>query len=113
VCGALPALRDRDLFHALSRRVWDLREELALLERYVTVRSAGGSGNAPVHSDFHLPGTFRGGIIARLQQLLVQHPDSSFAPAGTPGRDVDSRKASSDRPGRAAPGGRYPAERDE
>jgi protein O-GlcNAcase/histone acetyltransferase len=113
VCGALPALRDRDLFHALSRRVWDLREELALLERYVTVRSAGGSGNAPVHSDFHLPGTFRGGIIARLQQLLVQHSDGSFAPAGTPGRDVDSRKASSDRPGRAAPGGRYPAQRDE
>jgi protein O-GlcNAcase/histone acetyltransferase len=113
VCGALPALRDRGLFHALSRRVWDLREELALLERYVTARLAGGSGNAPVHSDFHLPGTFRGGIIARLQQLLVQHSDGSFAPAGTPGRDVDSRKASSDRPGRAAPGGRYPAQRDE
>ena len=28
-------LRDRPFFHALSRRVWELREELDLLDRYV------------------------------------------------------------------------------
>ena len=80
-CVALPALRDRGLFHALSRRVWDLREELALLERYVTFRFASGSDEVPVHSDFHLPGTFRGGTISRLQELLVARRDGSFEAA--------------------------------
>jgi hypothetical protein len=32
-------------------------------------------------SDFHLPGTYRGGLVARLQRLLVQHPDGTFEPA--------------------------------
>ncbi len=81
LCGALPTLRDRPLFHALSRRVWDLREELDLLERYVTLRFASGSDEVPVHSDFHLPGTFRGGTIARLQELLVARRDGTFAAA--------------------------------
>ena len=42
VCVRLTELRDRPLFHALSRRVWELREELDLLERYVAARSAPG-----------------------------------------------------------------------
>jgi protein O-GlcNAcase/histone acetyltransferase len=35
VCSALTELRDRPLFHALSRRVWELREQLDLLDRFV------------------------------------------------------------------------------
>ena len=34
-------------------------------------------------SDFHLPGTYRGGMVARLQRLLVQHPDGTFTPGST------------------------------
>jgi hypothetical protein len=59
-------LRHRPLFHALSRRIWDLREQLDLVERYLDVKS----GHA---SDFQLPATHRGGMAARLQHLVRQH----------------------------------------
>ena len=62
-CEALTELRNRPLFHALSRRTWELREELDLLDRLASVK-AGGS--------FRLPATYRGGMVARLQDLLVQ-----------------------------------------
>ena len=70
-------LRQRPLFYALSRRIWELREELDLLERYVKCKSA-GPANVACRSDFHLPGTYRGGLVARLQRLLVQHADGTF-----------------------------------
>jgi protein O-GlcNAcase/histone acetyltransferase len=79
-CGRLADLRDRPLFHALWRRVWDLREELDLLERGVAARSEAGNPEGRCRSDFHLPGTYRGGMVARLQRLLTQHPDGSFTP---------------------------------
>lgn len=65
--AALTELNDRELFHALWRRAWELREELDLLEKF------------PAPSDFHLPGTYRGGFVARLQQLLKQNEDGSFS----------------------------------
>lgn len=81
-CAGLATLRDRPLFYALSRRVWDLREELDLLIRCVDTRLGSPDGEIPVlRSDFHLPGTYRGGMAARLQRLLVQHPDGSFTPS--------------------------------
>ena len=76
LCVRLAELRRRPLFHALSRRVWDLKEELDLLERYV-----GAAGQPAFTSDFHRPGTFRGGLVAKLQRLLVPHPDATFSPA--------------------------------
>ncbi len=85
VCVRLSELRERPLFHALCRRVWDLREELDLLLRYVAALSVPAGGDAPFQSDFHRPGTYRGGLVARLQRLLVQHPDGTFGPAGEPG----------------------------
>jgi protein O-GlcNAcase/histone acetyltransferase len=80
-CARLTELKRRPLFHALSRRVWELREEIDLLERYVTAKGDGKLPDAPCRSDFHLPGTYRGGMVPRLQRLLVQHPDGTFAPA--------------------------------
>jgi protein O-GlcNAcase/histone acetyltransferase len=79
-CARMTELRQRPLFYALSRRVWELREELDLLERYVKHHSTGGPADA-ARSDFHLPFTYRGGLVPRLQRLLVQHPDGSFTPA--------------------------------
>ncbi len=73
-------LRDRRLFHALSRRVWELREELDLLDRYVEQKSGVGS-DKPLSSDSHLAGTFRGGMVARLQGLLTQRPDGTLTAA--------------------------------
>ena len=78
LCARLATLRHRPLFHALGRRVWDLREELDLLVRGVEARLRGDGGHQPFRSDFHLPGTFRGGMVARLQRLLVQHADGTF-----------------------------------
>jgi hypothetical protein len=70
-------LRDRPLFHALSRRVWELREELDLLDRYVEQKLP-GLDDTPVTSDFHLEGTYRGGMVVRLERLLVQRSDGTF-----------------------------------
>jgi hypothetical protein len=79
-CARLAELRHRPLFHALSRRTWELREELDLMLGYVRLKARGESPDAPCRSDFHLPGTYRGGLVARLQRLLIQHPDGTFTP---------------------------------
>ncbi len=79
-CVLLTELRDRPLFYALSRRIWELREELDLLERYVEFKLRPENAQAPFGSDFHLPATYRGGLVARLQRLLAQNTDGSFSP---------------------------------
>jgi protein O-GlcNAcase / histone acetyltransferase len=84
-CIRMVDLRQRALFYALSRRVWELREELDLLERYVRHHSGGTAAETPCRSPFHLPLTYRGGLVARLQRLLVQHPDGTFTPARSDG----------------------------
>jgi protein O-GlcNAcase/histone acetyltransferase len=84
-CVRLAELRQRPLFYALSRRIWELREELDLLEGYVEFKARGGPANAVSRPDFPLPGTYRGGMVAQLQRLLVQQPDGTFAPARHPG----------------------------
>jgi len=76
LCARVTELRDRSLFHALSRRAWDLREEMDLIEQYVRFKCEGKSG--VFRSDSHLPGTYRGGMVARLQRLLIQQPDGAF-----------------------------------
>lgn len=73
-CGRLADLRDRALFAALHRRVWELREELDLFDRYLA------APGLRVASDFHLPGTYRGGAVARLQSLLVPQADGTIGP---------------------------------
>ena len=89
-CAAVAELRDRRLAHALFRPVWELREELDLLMRYVQDRLA--DPNAPLRSDFHLPGTYRGSFVARLQQLLDPQPDGTFVASA-------ARRPAGDAPG--------------
>lgn len=89
-CGRLAYLRQRPLFHALSRRIWDLREELDLLVRYVDATLSGDLPNRSFHSDFHLPGTFRGGVVARLQRLLTPRADGTFI--NTRASEPDARR---------------------
>ena len=81
LCVRLAELRRRPLFHALSRRVWDLKEELDLLDKFVAA-----SGHPTFTSDFHRPGTYRGGLVAKLQRLLVPQADATFtsAPPASP-----------------------------
>jgi protein O-GlcNAcase/histone acetyltransferase len=87
VCARVTELRDRPLFHALSRRIWELREELDLLDRYVDQKLAAGTEEGPVSSDSHLDGTYRGGMVARLQRLLIQRPDGTFTAASSDAPD--------------------------
>ncbi len=92
-CVRLTELRNRPLFYALSRRIWELREELDLLEQYVEAKSAIGRPAIPSLTS-HLPGTYRGGLVARLQRLLVQNPDASFSPAASAGVAESTSKTS-------------------
>lgn len=80
-CVRMTELRERPLFYALSRRVWELREELDLLDRFVEFKSKPGNADAAFGSDFHLPLTCRGGLVARLQKIFQQQPDGTFLPA--------------------------------
>ncbi len=80
-CFRLTELQHRPLFYALNRRVWELREELDLLERYIAFKSAPGNQNADYHPDSHLPGTYRGGMVSRLQRLLAPQSDGTITPA--------------------------------
>jgi hypothetical protein len=77
-CTRLMEMRDRNLFYALSRRIWDLREELDLLERYAKWSRESRAQGTPFSSHSHLPGTYRGGMVARLQRLLVQEQDGTL-----------------------------------
>ena len=79
LCVRMTELRERPLFYALSRRIWELREELDLLEQYVEAKCDMGRPGIPSLTS-HLPGTYRGGMVARLQRLLVQQPDGTFTP---------------------------------
>ena len=79
-CIQLVELRDRPLFHALSRRVWELREELDLIDGFLAFKSEPKNRDLPFYSDFHLPQTYRGGLVPQLQRLLAQKSDGSFVP---------------------------------
>ena len=82
-CARMTGLRHRPLFYALSRRIWELREELDLLMGYVQLKSQRDHRDDHCSSDFHLPGTYRGGMVPRLQRLLIQKPDGTFIPEQT------------------------------
>jgi len=75
----LTELRHRELFYAWSRRVWDLKEELQLFELWLAQKRAQPDARPCFPSEGHLPKTFRGGIIARLQQILPMTADGHFA----------------------------------
>ncbi|MFO1458169.1 MAG: protein O-GlcNAcase [Verrucomicrobiota bacterium] len=80
-CVRMTELRNRPLFHALNRRIWELREEMDLLSRFVRHRSDPTLDTVPFESDFHRPQTYRGGLVARLQGLLQAYSDGSFSPS--------------------------------
>jgi len=80
-CARLAELKDRPLFYALSRRIWELREELDLLLNFTAARR----DTAAFHSDFHLARTYRGGVVARLQRMLRQEPDGGLRAAAGEG----------------------------
>ncbi|MBM4000980.1 MAG: hypothetical protein FJ297_15815 [Planctomycetes bacterium] len=73
----LTELRDRDLFHAWSRYVWQLKEELLAAERILGRALRAGEGSEPrsdggeANLDDVLPNTFRGGLLAKLERIIT------------------------------------------
>jgi protein O-GlcNAcase / histone acetyltransferase len=78
VCAELVNLKDRSLFSALHRKTWDLREEMELI--LTCGQHMESNPTARLHSDFHLPGTYRGGMVSKLRGLLKQQSDGTFIP---------------------------------
>jgi protein O-GlcNAcase/histone acetyltransferase len=66
----LTELRDRELFEAWSRRVWELKEELLVLDAALGKKKAGHDLSKGIELEICLPGTFRGGILAKLERFL-------------------------------------------
>jgi len=83
-CVRMTELRNRPLFHALSRRIWELREELDLLGRFLRYHTDPASAGTPFQSDFHQPLTYRGGTVAALQRLLRAQADGTFTAESAP-----------------------------
>lgn len=74
----LTELKDRALFYAWSRRAWELNEELDLLRQFVEKKKANPDEADAVAIGSHLPGTYRGGITARLGRLLTHNAQGAF-----------------------------------
>ena len=91
LCVRLTELRDRSLFNAMGRRIWELREEFDLLERYWAWRSDPARADQPFTSDFHQPRTYRGSLGANLQRLWIQQADGVLSPR--PAADAESTTA--------------------
>eukprot|EP00172_Hildenbrandia_rubra_P003121 Plantae.Rhodophyta-Hildenbrandia_rubra.ctg46245.p1 GENE.Plantae.Rhodophyta-Hildenbrandia_rubra.ctg46245~~Plantae.Rhodophyta-Hildenbrandia_rubra.ctg46245.p1 ORF type:complete len:445 (-),score=34.76 Plantae.Rhodophyta-Hildenbrandia_rubra.ctg46245:142-1476(-) len=67
----LTQLHDRELFYAWSRRIWELREELDLIQDFVDAKRSAKLTSEGFRSETHLPGTCRGGMVADLQRQLL------------------------------------------
>ncbi len=81
LCVRVAGIKDRPLFHAMGRRIWELREELDLLDRYVAWRQDPAKRGEPFRPDSHLLQVYRGGFVPRLQGLLEIRADGAFVPA--------------------------------
>jgi protein O-GlcNAcase/histone acetyltransferase len=66
----LTELRDRELFYVWSRRGWELKEEFQVLDAALAFKKAGGDLDVGFEPGTHLPGTYRGGTLAKIERLL-------------------------------------------
>jgi protein O-GlcNAcase/histone acetyltransferase len=72
-------LRQRDLLYALYRYVWELKEEVDLLLKYLSwLQSKPTFGEAFISTE-HRPKTYRGGLVAELQRLLPMDEAGGFS----------------------------------
>ena len=67
----LTQLKDRELFYAWSRRIWELREEMDLIHDFSLAKQSGQLSPEGFLSETHLLGTCRGGFVPELQRQLV------------------------------------------
>lgn len=80
----LTELRDRELFDAWSRYAWELKEELHIINAALVQKKAGRDAAEGIELENYLPGTFRGGILARLQYFLTMDAQGLIRVRTTP-----------------------------
>jgi hypothetical protein len=85
-------LKQRPLFNALYRRNWELREEMDLLLHCLGLLEQ--NPLSPLCSDYHLPGTYRGGLVLDVQRLLTQGERGGFEMQTNPSAHTGNRPAS-------------------
>jgi len=71
-------LKDRELLFALYRHVWDLREEIRLIGRYVGWLKSNPPDGQKFASTDNRPGIYRGGFLADLQRRLPMDERGRF-----------------------------------
>ena len=76
----MTALKNRELLHTFYRHVWELKEEAHLLAGYLRWRQGKPPTNTPFTSADHRPKTYRGGLVAALQRVLIMDEAGSFSP---------------------------------
>ena len=79
----LTELRERELFYAWSRRAWELKEQLQLVAEFLAKKKSGADCRDGYLLESYLPGTWQGGLVARLQRLLPMDGRGRFRPAAT------------------------------
>ena len=78
----LTEVHRRELFYAFNQQVWELREELEMIKQYMDWKLTGGDpATEPFRSGNYLPGTYRGGLVRRLQQLISFGADGALVAA--------------------------------
>lgn len=77
----LTALVNRDLLHALYRYLWEMKEEVLLVQAYLAWRRDHPDDTAGFRAPEFRPGLFRGGFTADLQKLLPMDEAGVFRPA--------------------------------
>jgi protein O-GlcNAcase/histone acetyltransferase len=74
----LTALTHRDLLYSLYRHLWELKEEVILLHRYLDWLKTNPAPDAACFSAEHRAGTYRGGLVAELQRQVPMRRDGGF-----------------------------------
>jgi len=93
ICGRFSELHRRPLFYALTRASHELGQELDLLLHFIQFETEKKNNGVAFRPGTHLPGTYRGGMLSRLQQLLVQQPDGSFLVSDRTHKRASARKS--------------------
>lgn len=79
-CEKLVLLKNRDLVYEIYHHLLELREEMDLLIRYLKWAQSNPAEGESFTSAYHLPGTYRGGFAADIQQVLAMNEKGRFLP---------------------------------
>ncbi len=83
----MSALKNRELLYALYHFVWELREEIRLIRKYVSWLKTNPAAEQTFVSNDNRPGICRGGFVAELQRLLPMDGRGRFRHKSFPAKN--------------------------